>query len=597
MATEQDVAEVITYLSVEKAGGSITLFDKAHEDLYYEPDLVAVIGSVSAVFLVNGSDSFFASQKKVWRNVEEPFQAKAKGVAEKIISVSFISNNAKNELFYVCSKFFDSQYILCDEREDWEDIRRLISRFALEHRSLPKIELVDSIKGGRLDLPEKLALLVSEISEFILSNLLCSSSEHDAFSVDLARYKNLKPFGDVVLQSGASSDRKSFLALSLLSMIKGVSVSPEEILGRLLSGGNFSKDEIFSLQDLQSSAICLQSLLGIGCSFRPTGFFIGPLPEKIKSYLKFLTPEENISILGRMFSCSQILKDLFSICIDYSLALGLVDEFIEFSGSRELLSQRLYLCSNGESSFSGAVKRNYILDLILQCSGRSQTYVQQYCGIGRLTHVATGELRIGIDQARAIVDVVFEDISVAGLADEIARSYISERYYSICTHSYCSPLYFQVFDSILNVCPAELVFGFPEKNSEVVRCWHNNYGGGAGAIKVQFLIRSRSGSDVALVRICSAHEGHSADKRKEIAAKARLLAISADPQGGKRRSNIKQILVLDGDWRGPNHDPDRHLKMIHESGWDLIIGPEHISLIEGRIKDWLSQGICNDQLS
>ena len=75
----------------------------------------------------------------------------------------------------------------------------------------------------------------------------------------------------------------------------------------------------------------------------------------------------------------------------------------------------------GKPQFSNEVRRNYVLDILLQFSGRSQTYVQQHCGIGRLTHVATKELVITGSQAEAIVDVVYDELDMTGPIVEIAK--------------------------------------------------------------------------------------------------------------------------------------------------------------------------------
>lgn len=590
MASEQDVVEIASYLAIERAGGRISLFDEPHENLYYEPDILAEIDSKQILFLVNGSDSFFASQKKVWRNVEEPFQAKSKKVAEKVFSVSFISSNAKNELFYVCSKFFDAQYILSDERVDWRAVLEVISEFSNENRTVPKKDLLARIRVNSSLLPKVLDELIIQLSEYIRSGIIQTSPEEDAFRLDTERVSNLKPFEETVLQSGASSDRKSFVALSLISMVKGVDVTPENILKRLAINTRFSNGEVISRDALKSSCIGLQESIGVGYSSLPTGFSIGSASSSLPSYLKIVKPSALIGIRQRMFECAPILEDLFRLCVDYDLVLGLVEEFRAASTTNDSLAKLLYECSNGEAKFSYAVRRNYILDLSLQCAGVSQTFVQQHCGIGRLTSVATREIDISLAQAEAIVENIFDKLSPTFASEEVARKYVQERYYSICTHSYCSPLYFQVYDILLKACTPESIFGFPNKNSEVVRCWHNDYDGAAGAIKFQFVVRDKNGIDKVLVRVCSAHEGHSADKRKEIAAKARLLCISMNDLGEKYRNDIKKVLVLDGDWRGPGNDPDRNLRMMHESGWDLIIGPDHFDVLEGRLLAWFAGG-------
>lgn len=304
MATEQGVAEVLTYLAIQRAGGIVTTFDSAHPDLYYEPDLLAEIDGLPVLFLVNGSDSFFASQKKVWRNVEEPFQAKCKGVSEKILSISFISDSAKNDLFYVCSKFFDSQYILCDERDDWLNIIKSIIEFAELHPRIPKRDLISDILSGQVSLPRLLDETVDSISNFIISNINKSSPEVAAFKVDTKRYRSLQPFNEVVLQSGSSSDRTSFVTLSLLSMVRGLTLSPAEIIDRVIEGNRFEAREILSLPDLESSA------RGIGASVRlsyrpvPGGFSIGPVATNTRSYARVMSSAAIIDIRNRMFSCT-----------------------------------------------------------------------------------------------------------------------------------------------------------------------------------------------------------------------------------------------------------------------------------------------------
>ena len=350
MATEQDIAEAITYLAIRYAGGTVTIFDSAHENLFYEPDLLATIDSKEVLFLVNGSDSFFASQKKVWRNVEEPFQAKCKGVAEVVISISFISNAAKNELFYVCSKFFDSQYILCDEREDWDVIRRTITDFASTQQRISKQDLTARINAGEISFPELLNGLVTELGIFIQEHLNSVSDEADAFRIDIDRYESIEPFGDVVLQSGSSSDRKSFVALSVISMIRGLSATPVELLSRSATYIRIPSNEIVSIQELESSAIGIQESLGIGYSSLPAGFSIGPIPTNIRSYLRALNSDVVIAIRDRMFSSSPILHDLFNICVDHSLVLSLIQEVIRSSRSKQLLSRKLYDCSCGQAT-------------------------------------------------------------------------------------------------------------------------------------------------------------------------------------------------------------------------------------------------------
>ena len=109
-------------------------------------------------------------------------------------------------------------------------------------------------------------------------------------------------------------------------------------------------------------------------------------------------------------------------------------------------------------------------------------------------------------------------------------------------------------------------------SSVEVPSWHRDVNGvrqQAGEIKAQFLLNK---NDITVVvKASSAHNGHSADKRKELSAKARILSYSRVNGELELNNNIFLVLVLDGEWRGASDEGRSAIDMLNEAGWDAIV--------------------------
>jgi len=88
---------------------------------------------------------------------------------------------------------------------------------------------------------------------------------------------------------------------------------------------------------------------------------------------------------------------------------------------------------------------------------------------------------------------------------------------------------------------------------------------------MQFIVRPKSGErEGRRCIVISAHEGHAADKRKELAAKGRVLRIRKSSRGFSLEANLFLALVLDGDWQHSGDSMSNSLEMVAGAGWSGV---------------------------
>ena len=580
-----DIAEAITVAGLKKAGYSVEVWDESCAGFYIDPDIIANKNGHRTVVLVNASDSFFASQKKIWRNIEEPFEAHvALGRDTICVSIAFISPAAKNALFAVSSQLFDDQFLLCDRMDDWQSLLRLINdndQWAFDSKQALAQQLLAG--WGR---PE-IASCVDEIASFFLGDSPARSNLQPLWKLEAARVQAVvSESSDLHYEPGHFHRR-------------GIEVSA--LLGRdnlqiwsdhgLAAGSvvTFDPDKL-SAAEFASAVSAAEALTihGLCSPVVPsiTGTItVAEVDESLVHAFGSMGVEGIRSALDAMLESHPPLRNYIEEATDYEAALAMATVFLDsVKAGRGVLTDGLVQCSKSLRYRDVDSIRNWMFDLLLYASGKRQTEVQRHCDIGRLTNVATGQQQLTNRQAAQIVGCCWDSVDKGESADGLAKKLMRERLYSLRTHSYANPLYSTVramLEQSVGALPNYTIDGFPDRNSVSVSSWHNRGHGAAGTIKVQFIVTDVIRSRELVIRVGSCHDGNVGNKRKEVAAKARVLSYHwSQDSHPERATNRWLVLVLDGDWLGPQEDPLRHVRMMHEAGWQYVLSPPTLGRLD-----------------
>lgn len=289
------------------------------------------------------------------------------------------------------------------------------------------------------------------------------------------------------------------------------------------------------------------------------------------------------------------LQDYISGARDFGVALNMAKHVIGLlATSRDIdsVSRALLHCSTDNSYNTIDSDRNWVLEVLLQISGLSQTYVQERCSIHRLTHVVTGGITLNTVTAREIACVIVPSVpKKLPKPETVAEDLMRQRKYNLDTHSYGNPLYVSIRRMLERVLPKGYeITGYPEKNSVEFPSWHTALGGlgkrEVGQIKVQFLLTSKQSGlrKMCALKVISAHEGHSADKRKEMAAKGRIMRLNRNQKGFTVRTDVFLGLLLDGEWEHEGQSMGSALDMVAGAGWSGVYDAESIEVLKKDLK-------------
>lgn len=579
-----DAVEALTAAAMRRAGLVIDSWDEPFEGFYIDPDIIAHRSKTSPiVVLVNASDSFFASQKKIWRNIEEPFEARnVLGVKAVCVSISFISPTALNALFYVSDQLFDFSYLLCERVTHWKPLFAELEKFSNKNGASDKRQLVTFLLEST-DLTRAIDETLESLVEFFSTKFAPDDDLSTLWDIDRTRVKDVRANPSGIQYSSGSYIRKGIVRAALLG---------EDNLETWEAAGLGSKPmiEFKNREAIDSSilvgaeALAIHGMAevrpGLGGRLRVTN-----VQKEIVDAIGNLGAQRVSDAIRALLRNHPPLKNYVEGARNRIQASALASYFNDHAiHSEQAFSEALFQCSSDPSYGDIESERNWILDISLLASGLSQTFVQRHCGIGRLTHVATGELKVTEAQADAIASIVFRKLPKAFDIDKVANELLRQRLYNLETHSYGNPLYAEVSDILTQLSDDKSRFhvtGYPNTNSAVVKSWHTREGSNAGQIKVQFLIESQNSGRRMAIRVGSCHDGNVGNKRKEVAAKGRILSYRRDKEGFHSNDNLCRVLILDGEWEGPLSDPEKHIRMMHEAGWQYILSPDKLNLLAG----------------
>lgn len=579
-----DCAEAIVAAALVHAGFRIVSWDQPAVGFHIDPDIVAERRGKHVVVLVNASDSFFASQKKIWRNIEEPFEARvALGLDVLCISVAFITPAAKNAIFGIASQLFDATFLLCDRIRSWEAVLEILEESGQRFHGIQKSDLAKSLVAEPSGIPA-LDTAITALREFFLNEARPASNLLGLWRLDVERVREARGNRAGIVYASGQFQRKGIVRAALL----GIDVLEEwerAGLGRVqritLTPSEYPAP-IF--EDLKRGAIALQ-VHGAGVSSRALGGRVvvsqvqGEIVGAFKSIGAKAIGQALRTIVGYHPELAEYIDGARNLDAAIQMA-RIFSQHVKERGGRGL-ADAIFACSTSTMYEGVASNRNWILDLALIASGLSQTTVQRTCGIGRLTHVATGQMRIDEQQARRLAEIISSRLPQRLEVDALAKELLVRRLYSLETHSYANPVYATVLATI-----EELLSGldggmwersgFPDSNGAVVESWHTEQGSSAGQVKVQFRVRRLCDGRELIVRVGSCHDGNVGNKRKEVAGKGRVLSYGRSNGSFYRREDRRLVLVLDGEWEGPMDDPMRHVRMMHEAGWQHVLSVDAI---------------------
>jgi len=537
-----------------------------------------------AVFLVNSSDSFFASHKKIWRNIEESFEAHAAIDEVRVYNIALISQRAKNQLFDIAAGFFSRQFVLCDIDEHATNTRARIERAAFEEARTNKREILNLFLRGEWATPDGLDGFLACLREFFAGPWGEPPLWQGALvkGAEISRFRRTLPIDSRLFVDGSSYDRKGVMGLSIFYDHLD-SWSP--IVTRN-DGRAEIPPELASLAWMEDHLRLWELHFEVTVHRRPTGHIsLQNIPRHIVSTLRGLPAPEITAQINSVIDAHEEIRILIDGARNWPLACEMATAFLAISNNAARIAQHLFECAETGSTLGISNGRNWILDLLLIYTKKSQTDVQHNISISRLTSVATRSASIRLEQAREIVAAAMQGMTSheASLADDLARKYMKDRLYSLETNSYARPIYCATEQMLNRICSrtSDIAFdGFPRRNSVKYEAWHNHERS-AGDIKNQFYVYSvKQPSRHAIIRVCSWYDTNPGNKRKEIAAKGRIMAVSGRDNLWRENSELFRGLILDGEWTGPQGRPFKYYEMMLESGWDLVLSIGHIAKLE-----------------
>jgi hypothetical protein len=584
----QDFYEVLVSCSLEDAGWNIAAWDTRPDGFCYEVDFVCDRPR-SMLVLVNGSDSFFASQKKFWRNVEEPFEAAALwGSAGLVATVSFLTSTAHSQpLFLIARRFFDLAFAP-DLHATYPGIDKAISRLA-RRISASKRDAVDEVRREIAG-----SVVVKQLHHDLTSffRKAAKASPSSIVPRDKSIYRALRS-GSVKV-TGNSRIRKQFVALSILGR-DGIVALRKHFDGHS-KAITFTNHASISPEAARAvTLVSIHSMATVSKSI--VGLILAELSEELVDLLTMgdVHIDEIVVDRNELLRLHPNLQEYIDGSADFEAAEKTANAaltIIKTTKTVAHLSKALLNDTRTVRSHDAHRPRNWLLEALLLLCNTSQTYVQARCSVHRLTHVVTGELALNGRTASEVAEVLFPLLpksvpSVRELAEQLMR----QKKYNLDTHSYANPIYLRALKAAEQAAPkGATIEGFPRRNSVEFPSWHNRDESGrrlrGGEIKVQLLIQDAAKSKSAVIKVISAHEGHSADKRKEMSAKGTIMRLvparkEEIPSPPLRvRNNVWLALVLDGDWISGSAPGGSALDMLAKSGWSGIYDNGSMSSLE-----------------
>ena len=96
-----------------------------------------------------------------------------------------------------------------------------------------------------------------------------------------------------------------------------------------------------------------------------------------------------------------------------------------------------------------------------------------------------------------------------------------------------------------------------------------------------FLFTDHQTGRMLCCSVQSCHASNVGNKRRELAGKSRILSYTrGDQREWLTNKTLRKVLILDGNWKGPKHNIDKHIEFLVKAGWDDVLSPHHIDKIE-----------------
>ena len=579
--------EALVVAALQKAGYRIHSWDVPVEGFFVQPDIIARKEERTLVILVNASDSFFASQKKVWRNIEEVFEARlALGEEVLCVSIAFITPAAQNGIFKVSSRLFDASYLLCQRVSKWKKALAHVESKTFLETHASKRALAEHLCARKRKDPlvrETLKSLVHFFSQDIPER----STLSQLWSLEVERVSTLRERPPKIFYTSGHFERKGALRASLfgvhlLDEWGTLGLGTRQVLH--LDSKKLSLDACEALaQRVDALAFhgILQKAKGLGGSIR-----IAHVQKEVIQAIRRNGMKRLRHSLEAMLQAHPNLHTYVEEACDLVLAQRMTMHFVELCKQEEgEWVNALVACSLSEVYAGLSSPRNWLLDLLLLASGQSQTKLSRKAKVGNISSLATGKNPLSKKLARRIVRATRPFIPEKNSVETLTYQLMSMRLYNLETHSYANPLYALIRSFLDELSEAHgkdrwSIFGYPEKNGAIVPSWHTLQGSGAGQIRVQFYVLDEVTGKELLIRVGSCHAGNVGNKRKEVAAKGRVLSYAKKDGLFVRCEHRLMLLVLDGEWEASSDAPLRHVEMLYEAGWNVILGVETIEMIK-----------------
>ncbi len=576
--TYADFLESLCYVSALNAEAHVKYWDEDVPGLFYEPDLY-IDSPIKMLVLINGSDSFYANQKKIWRNVEEPFEAIANfGKDCYLVNISLITSRVNGSLLEICKQFFDYSYV----KSSINGISTSTIATAIDTaRALfgsSKKASIEQVRDYIAALPDNAVIkqLVNDVTLFFSKIILTPQKTSIIPSQEIDRVQARKEHPALIRLGSSSRFRKAvglcmMLPSKFMEILKsnyknGVDVI--EIPKRIISPAD-RKIMFNANRVLRIHGICESITEGISC-YRYQGW-----NSELQYILNCPDIAELYQLGNALLSMHPDLTEYVLGCSNYEYVESLVSEtnaIFASCSSLEAFADCLVDCSM-QSNYRGInSERNWFLEVLLVASGISQTSLSQHASISGVTQIVTGSTRLSKEKALRIANVLYTSVK-DGIKQDSIELVMRQRKYNFDTNAYGNPAYLKLERDLQKLThKGFLLTGYPTVSSVEVPSWHREINGRllpAGEIKTQFLLQKDD--TIIVVKASSAHSGNSGHKRKEFSAKARVLSYLKVNGHLEINSKIFLVLVIDGEWIGVTDRGHSATEMLSEAGWDVIV--------------------------
>ena len=561
-----DIAEALVAAALTKAGYTLKHWDTPIEGFDLKPDLHATFKKRHLFVQVNISSSPQGLQKKFWRNIIEPFETKEHfGPLTQNALVTFTNIPTLSSQLPRSHEIFDAICPTSMTQKQLNAFHTLLENIAVADKQ----SLCSQLTKTQKTLPHTIRTALSTLITF---------------------FKTLKTQNTFPLPPKSTCSEKRLHFTHGLSCrkntLRAAILGTEQLhTWQALGLGTYqrihiphptSNDEHVRLE--RASQLNIDNTMCIQRSLR--GYHI-TVADELHALFAHFGAANIVQWLEEMTHHNPGLTETIEDASDPQKALQKASAFKTFcQKTTRTQVKQLLKCADGsrQDIYSS---RNWLLELLLLSSQTSQTTVQSRIN-QNITLLISRRQRPHPKTLRQLLRWLLP-LTTEQTPKHIASLWMQSRRYNLDTHSYFHPLYTKLFNFFSSklTSPRWSLEGYPDKNGVPIPHWLHKPSSKKGQIRMPFLFTDHQTGRMLCCSVQSCHASNVGNKRRELAGKSRILSYTrGDQREWLTNKTLRKVLILDGNWKGPKHNIDKHVEFLVKAGWDDVLSPHHIDKVE-----------------